>query len=839
MKAVIIPDASREGMARERQKGSSYKGGSIMSSVSRRGFVAGSAVAAGLAGLAACSSDADTSSDASTPSGANYTSETTEDGYVLVTQDGGSTLSYSPDSGLALIEEDGFAFKDFEGTGELVPYEDWRLSADERAEDLASRISIEQIAGLMCFSNHQSSIEDDASVTDDQKTFIESGVRCVLNAASSYPAFQQATWANNMQAYIEASDNKIPANFSSDPRQGNNCNDWPGNLALAATFDPEVAKEAGAGQAADLRLMGITNFLAPQTDIASEPRWPRFSGTFGEDPALSRDTVRAFIDGVQSTVVDGEDQGWGDKSVVAMVKHWPAEGPGEGGREGHSAGGKYAVYPGDNFEALMIPFVDGAFKLDGKTECAGNIMTSYTIAYDEDEKYGELVGSGFSEYKVKELLRDKYGFQGAACTDWAVLNNPSEGLSTAWGVEDESEWSPAKRASLAVSVGVDQMGGWDDSAELVSAYNDMVEELGEEQAEANFRASAKRILLGYFNTGLFENPYVSVATARAELDKGNEETKAAALAAQVKGIVMLKNENGAIAERSADDRMKVYIPMRYSDAATSYNLFMGSWSTSDASCDLPVIQATAEKYFDVVTDTLAEELTGPTSEMTGAATPAREDLTRLTADEIADVDAVVVIAAAPANASGMDGRDQDGNWVPLSLQYQPYTADNEYVRQVSLSGDKLEDGTQENRSYYGNTSQVTNEYQLDQILEAAALAKEAGKPCIVVLDIQKPMCVHEFEDQVDAIVVSMSGSTEAACSIIAGLNEPSGLLPMQMPKDMLDVEAQLEDVPRDMECYTDAAGNTYDFAFGLNWSGVIDDDRVATYKVAPLTTPEA
>ena len=59
-----------------------------------------------------------------------------------------------------------------------------------------------------------------------------------------------------------------------------------------------------------------------------------------------------------------------------------------------------------------------------------------------------------------------------------------------------------------------------------------------------------------------------------------------------------------------------------------------------------------------------------------------------------------------------------------------------------------------------------------------------------------------------------------------------------MPKDMDTVEANLEDVPRDMDCYVDAQGNTYDFCFGLNWAGVIDDDRVATYKVAPLTEPE-
>lgn len=810
-----------------------------MKGISRRGFFAGTAVTAGLLGLAACDTTTNEPAEEQPSSGGGYTETETEAGYIVVEQEGGKRLSYSKDSGLKLIEQDGFAFKDFEGTGELVPYEDWRLTAEERAEDLAGRISIEQIAGLMCFSAHQTSIESDRAVTDEQKEFLDGNVRAVLNAASSFPAFQQAEWANNMQAYVEGSENKIPINFSSDPRNGNNCIDWPGNLALAATFDPEMAKQTGAGIARDMRLMGITTFLGPQIDVSSDPRWQRFSGTFGEDPALSRDMTKAFCDGMQSTVVDGEDQGWGTGSLVAMIKHWPAEAAGEGGREGHVDGGKFAVYPGDNFEALMIPFVDGGFKLDGKTGCAGAIMTSYTIAYDENEKYGELVGSGFSKYKVAELLRDKYGFQGSACTDWAVLNDQGAGMATSWGLEDGSVWNPAKRASKSVEVGVDQMGGCNDPTLLVSAYEDMVANLGEEQADANFRASAKRLLLGYFNTGLFEDPYVDPDVARSTIDKegGDEESTAAALDAQVKGIVMLKNHDGVIKAAEGDAKPRVYVPMRYSSSYQSASMF-GGISTTPSSCELPLLQGTLEKYFEVVTDTVAETYTGPADE-DGNPTVAEADITRLTAADIADCDYVVVCAAAPTNLDERGGKDLDGNFIPLSNQYRPYTADNEYVRQVSLAGDILEDGTKENRSYYGKTSIMTNEVQLDQILQAAATAHEAGKPCIVILDIAKPMCVHEFEPEVDAILVSMSGATEAACRIICGTDEPSGLLPMQMPKDMLDVEKQLEDVPRDMECYTDADGNKYDFGFGLNYSGPISDERTEKYCVEPLTAPEA
>ena len=365
----------------------------------------------------------------------------------------------------------------------------------------------------------------------------------------------------------------------------------------------------------------------------------------------------------------------------------------------------------------------------------------------------------------------------------------------------------------------------------------MKDQLGEDKAKENFKASAKRLLLGYFNTGLFEDPYVDPDKARSEVDKASDETLAAALDAQVKGIVMLKNHGNVIKKAEGSDKPKVYVPMLFTPSAhTASGMGKFTWSDSAATCELPLAKATLEKYFEVVTDTLSDSLTGPVDEKTGKPTPAESDLTRLTAAEIADCDYVLVCAKAPTNASARRGQDEEEKFIPLSLQYRPYTADNEYVRQESIAGDVI-DGQKENRSYYGRTSMMTNENQLDQILEAAAVAKEAGKPCITILSIMQPMCVHEFEPEVDAILVSMSGSTEAACRIVAGQTEPSGLLPMQMPENMLAVEKQLEDVPRDMDCYTDADGNTYDFGFGLNYKGQIDDERTKKYCVDALTKP--
>lgn len=82
----------------------------------------------------------------------------------------------------------------------------------------------------------------------------------------------------------------------------------------------------------------------------------------------------------------------------------------------------------------------------------------------------------------------------------------------------------------------------------------------------------------------------------------------------------------------------------------------------------------------------------------------------------------------------------------------------------------------------------------------------------------------------DAILVNFGVQNQAVLDIISGKAEPSALLPLQMPADMRIVEEQFEDVPRDMKCYTDSEGHLYDFVFGMNWKGVIDDERVAKYK---------
>ena len=106
----------------------------------------------------------------------------------------------------------------------------------------------------------------------------------------------------------------------------------------------------------------------------------------------------------------------------------------------------------------------------------------------------------------------------------------------------------------------------------------------------------------------------------------------------------------------------------------------------------------------------------------------------------------------------------------------------------------------------------------------------AGKPVIVSLALANPSVVSEFEKEVDGILVSFGVQDQALLDIISGAATPSGLLPVQMPANMKTVEEQKEDLPQDMECHVDSDGNKYDFGFGLNWKGVINDSRTAKYK---------
>ena len=739
------------------------------------------------------------------------------DSFMLVTQKGGPALGYSPQSGVKILTIDGYAFKDLNQNDSLDAYEDWRLAAQERAADLASKLSVEEIAGLMLYSSHQSvpmvshmgfgestyggkSFEESGAkpsdLSDDQKKFLrDDHLRAVLMTGVESPEVA-ARWNNNMQAYVEALDHGIPANTSSDPRHeakatteynagaGGQISLWPTSLGLAATFDPQLVYRFGEIASEEYRALGIATALSPQVDIATDPRWTRFSGTFGEDPQLATDMAQAYCDAFQTTP---DATGWGLKSVNAMVKHWYGYGAQEGGRDSHLASGKYAVYPGKNLAMHKRSFVEGAFHLKGGTEMASAVMPIYSILWSQDPS-GENMGGSYSRWLIQEQLRDEAKFEGVVCTDWGitkdmkVLDSPRGGKP--WGAESLTETERHYKILQAV---VDQFGGNNEIGPVLEAYQMWAKEQGEASARERFELSARRLLLNVFRVGLFENPYLDPAESQKIV--GNPDFMKEGYEAQLKSVVMLKNH--ANQTLPVKEKKKVYVPKRHFPAIP------GLWGgISEEKTVEPIDLALVAKYFEVVKE------------------PEQADFAICLIEE----------PSAGFGYSTADVKNGGNGYVPYSLQYDDYTAT--YARSVSIaSGDPMEKFT--NRSFKGKTVKT---YNRDDMLLVTNTKKDMGeKPVIVVLETGRPVVLSEIEPFADAILVSFNVQHQALLDIISGKAEPSALLPMQMPADMKTVEEQLEDVPRDMRCYQDADGHTYDFAFGMNWQGVINDNRVKKY----------
>lgn len=740
--------------------------------------------------------------------------ESVTDGYNVIEQKGGPTLGYSPKSGISILHQDGYAFKDLNRNGQLDVYEDWRLTVGERVADLASRMNMEDIAGLMLYSSHQTipskraayngkTLDESGApawaLTDDQKHFLEEdGVRHVLITAVDSPEIA-ARWNNAAQGFVEGLGLGIPCNNSSDPRHssradaefnaggGGKISMWPGSLGMCATFSPEIMRRFAEIASTEYRALGFTTSLYPMVDVGTDPRWMRFCYTMGEGTKLATDLARAYCDGFQTS--EGEDEicdGWGWNSVNTMVKHWPGTGAcNKGGRDGHQGYGKYAVFPNGNFELHTIPFTEGAFKLDGKTKKSAALMPDYSICYGVEP---DGVGSGYSYKFIQKMLRGEQGYDGVICTDW-IITHDEVGVyackGKCWGMEDKSV---AERHYRVLMAGVDQFGGNNERGPVLDAYRIGVAEHGEEWMQERMRTSARRLLTNIFRTGLFENPYLD--PIRTSEIVGCPEYMAEGYDAQLKSVVMLKNHGGVL---PLQNRQKLYVPERHVPAYTDF------WK-----------QRIPEQFITP----LGAELAGRYYEI--VSTPE-------------EADAALVFIESPNSGYGFDkeaaASGKDSGYRPISLQYGDYTAT--FARKTSIAGGDPYEKTSD-RSYRGRSVKTVNKEDMELVVKTKKLM--GNKPVILAINVLNPPVLSEVEPYADAIFLMFDVQRQTVLDLMSGKVEPSALLPFQMPADMRTVEEQAEDTPRDMRCYRDADGNIYDYAFGLNWSGVIDDDRVRNYR---------
>jgi glucose dehydrogenase/beta-glucosidase-like glycosyl hydrolase len=357
---------------------------------------------------------------------------------------------------------------------------------------------------------------------------------------------------NKLQEIAEGARLGVPLTISTDPRnhfqyvlgasvQSGGFSKWPEALGLAAIGDPRLVRRFADIARQEYRAVGIEETLSPQADLATEPRWSRINGTFGEDADLTSKLVRAYVEGFQHGAAGVDSVG-----VLAVVKHWVGYGAQKNGYDSHSSYGRWATFPDDNLQTHIKPFL-GAFA----AHVAG-VMPTYSILEGAtvNGRRLEQVGAGFNRQLLSDLLRRRYGFDGIILTDWAVTNDCSEicrngfpagqrptfaGVAMPWGVEDLSK---VDRFSKAVNAGVDQFGGTEEAQFLVDAVR-----AGKITA-SRIDESVRRIAALKFRQGLFENPYVDTAAVTRTV--GKPEFQAEATAAQRRSLVLLENKKNIL-----------------------------------------------------------------------------------------------------------------------------------------------------------------------------------------------------------------------------------------------------------------------------------------------------
>lgn len=397
-----------------------------------------------------------------------------------------------------IIEVDGYQFKDLNDNGELDAYEDWRLSAEERADNLLELMDASQMAAQMV---HLTLVSKKDSWFTDNNVGFALVYEYIFDSAKD-----AAERTNEIQELSESSPLGIPVVFSMDTEIGaafvSDATFMPDQINQGAVNDADLVARLNEVVREELKAVGVRMALSPDADLMTDPRWGRNQECYSEDTEVVQNLIVAAITALQN----GNELN--EESVIATVKHFPGSGAQENGVDAspltiqedslelHLAGFKAAIEAG--VAAVMpygystVPFLGGD-AVENSADQSAAVMT--------------------------DLLRGQLGYTGIIQTDW--------GLNFVG----------------AANAGADILGGAGvrSTTQLVDGVD-----------EARLKDACRRILVAKFQLGIFENPYVDVEKASEIV--GSEEHKAVAKEVASRSLTLVKYEN---AESLADQSFVV------------------------------------------------------------------------------------------------------------------------------------------------------------------------------------------------------------------------------------------------------------------------------------------
>lgn len=718
-----------------------------------------------------------------------------------------------------LIEKDGLYFKDIDGSGEFKDFDDWRLSAEERAKAYVKELTLEEKIAQLFISDwrmgkypcgvenynpqlDESGILDNGNL-DGKSIFGEQhlpGTETMLKDWFSRHLILRANptptdlveFLNQLQAVAEECDHFIPVQVASNSRNENaepvfGMNDaagifatWPGTLGIAA-----AAKGDGSFDVIDKfadcinrewNACGLRKGYMYMADCMSDPRWQRSYGTFGEDPDFIEEAFDHLIPGIQN----GSD-GVNPEGTAMTVKHFPGGGARENGFDPHYKAGQWNVYATEGslekyhirgFKPAIRHKAQSIMPYYSKPSAEKSVTQQDYVGKDIDFK---PYGFAYNKYFIDEILRKQMGFEGYINSDTGIVHN------MCWGVEALDK--PERIGFAVTQSGVDIISGLFDNEYGMEAYergkngyydtHEVPEGFKKEDlilTDESIDRAVTRTLTEMFALGMFDDPYRDADFAEEVI--ANEADRAEAELVHRKSVVLLKND-GTLPYKA--EGKKIYAEAFYKNP---------------------------------------EQAEGATKEL-------REKLAAYCTltDDYAQADAAILMLH------------------PSSGAY--FSATPGYL-ELDLCEDKEVCDVDEQCRPLASTHKETTVSGMKRLAEIAETVHANGGKVISNVNVTLAWELGNIEIVSDALTVGFDTFDEAVFDVIFGKYAPTGKLPITFPKNdaVLAVDAdgkcispndvpgfdkdkympdELKDENGKAYAYRDAAGNYYELNYGLTY----------------------